>query len=84
MHMYSEALSVLDANTVKYMVEQQQEEIERQRGELIQKKNEIDTLKKAQEQKDAMLARQENTITCQEEEIARLKAQLAAKENAEA
>ena len=31
-----------------------------------------------------MLARQENTITCQEEEIARLKAQLAAKENAEA
>ena len=61
--MYSEALSVLDANTVKYMVEQQQEEIERQRGE-------IDTLKKAQEQKDAMLA-------CQEEEIARLKAQLA-------
>ena len=62
MHMYSEALSVLDANTVKYMVEQQ-EEIERQRGE-------IDTLKKAQEQKDAMLA-------CQEEEIARLKAQLA-------
>ena len=33
--MYSEALSVLDANTVKYMVEQQQEEIERQRGELI-------------------------------------------------
>ena len=82
--MYSEALSVLDANTVKYMVEQQQEEIERQRGELIQKKNEIDTLKKAQEQKDAMLARQENTITCQEEEIARLKAQLAAKENAEA
>ena len=67
--MYSEALSVLDANTVKYMVEQQ-EEIERQRGELIQKKNEIDTLKKAQEQKDAMLA-------CQEEEIARLKAQLA-------
>lgn len=82
--MYSEALSVLDANTVKYMVEQQQEEIERQRGELIQKKNEIDTLKKAQEQKDAMLARQENTITCQEEEIARLKAQLAAKESAEA
>ena len=81
--MYSEALSVLDANTVKYMVEQQ-EEIERQRGELIQKKNEIDTLKKAQEQKDAMLARQENTITCQEEEIARLKAQLAAKESAEA
>ena len=75
--MYSEALSVLDANTVKYMVEQQQEEIERQRGE-------IDTLKKAQEQKDAMLARQENTITCQEEEIARLKAQLAAKESAEA
>ena len=68
--MYSEALSVLDANTVKYMVEQQQEEIERQRGELIQKKNEIDTLKKAQEQKDAMLA-------CQEEEIARLKAQLS-------
>ena len=82
--MYSEALSVLDANTVKYMVEQQQEEIERQRGELTQKKNEIDTLKKPQEQKDAMLARQENTITCQEEEIARLKAQLAAKENAEA
>ena len=80
MHMYSEALSVLDANTVKYMVERQQEEIAQQKGkiaeqegeiaqqkgEIAQQKNEIDKLKKERDQ--------QNT------EIARLKALLAAKE----
>ena len=35
--MYSKTLSILDANTVKYMVEQQREEIEQQREELEQK-----------------------------------------------
>ena len=50
MHMYSEALSVLDANTVKYMVERQQEEI-------AQQKNEIDKLKREREQQSAEIAR---------------------------
>ena len=50
MHMYSEALSVLDANTVKYMVERQQEEI-------AQQKNEIDKLKREREQQSAEVAR---------------------------
>ena len=36
--MYSEALSVLDANTVKYMVEQQQEEIARLKAQLAEEK----------------------------------------------
>ena len=52
MHMYSEALSVLDANTVKYMVEKQQEEI-------AQQKNEINQLKREREQQAAEIARLE-------------------------
>ena len=41
MHMYSEALSVLDANTVKYMVEKQQEEIAQQREKIVQQEGKI-------------------------------------------
>ena len=38
--MYSEALSVLDANTVKYMVEQQQEEeVARVKAQLRRKRS---------------------------------------------
>ena len=45
MHMYSEALSVLDANTVKYMVEKQQEEIAQQREKIVQQEAEIARLR---------------------------------------
>ena len=62
--MYSEALQVLDANTVKYMVERQQEEIAKQKnqiaqqeGKIAQQEDEIESLKKAQEHKDAEIAR---------------------------
>ena len=41
MHMYSEALSVLDANTVKYMVDKQQEEIAQQREKIVQQEGKI-------------------------------------------
>ena len=39
MNMFSDALKILDANTTKYMIEQQKEEIERQ-NEKIEKQNE--------------------------------------------
>ena len=57
--MYSEALKILDSNTVKYMVEQQQEELERKERELQSKDQELRSkdqalaaAKKAMEQKD--------------------------------
>ncbi|MDD3254010.1 MAG: PD-(D/E)XK nuclease family transposase [Lachnospiraceae bacterium] len=40
--MYSKELSILDANTVKYMVEQQQEELERQAEALKRKDEELE------------------------------------------
>ena len=59
MDMYSEALKILDSNTVKYMVEQQQEELERKEKELRSKDQELQSkdqelaaVKKTMEQKD--------------------------------
>lgn len=59
MDLYSEALKILDSNTVKYMVEQQQEEMERKEKELRSKDQELQSkdqelaaVKKTMEQKD--------------------------------
>lgn len=52
MDLYSEALKILDSNTVKYMVEQQQEELERKERELQSKDQALAAAKKAMEQKD--------------------------------
>lgn len=50
MGMFSEELRELDKNTVKYMIEEQQKEIDMQREELRRKDEEIARLKKALEQ----------------------------------
>ena len=53
MGMYSDALRILDANTVKYMIEQQREEIEQQNERIEQQKKEIDSVKQELSQKEA-------------------------------
>lgn len=78
MNMFSDALKILDANTTKYMIEQQREEIERQNEkiekqneEIAQRNEEIAQLKEANKN-------QEEALLSKEKEIERLKARLAA------
>lgn len=70
---YREALRVADANTVKYMVERQQEEIEQQKKALEQGKCLI------QEQNDK-IAEQNDKIAEQSDKIAEQNAQIQAKD----
>ena len=62
MGMYSDALRILDANTVKYMIEQQREEIEQQRGEIEQKDKELDSIKREMSQKDRKIRQLEEML----------------------
>ena len=82
MGMYSDALRILDANTVKYMIEQQREEIEQQnerieqQNEAIQQqKKEIDSVKQELSQKEAeyhmTLSEKDRRIKELEEMVAR-------------
>ena len=57
MGMYSDALRILDANTVKYMIEQQKEEIEQQKEEIEQQKIEIEKRDEKIKQLEAMIER---------------------------
>jgi hypothetical protein len=67
--MYSEALRILDENTLKYMVEEQQETIEKKDAEITEQKAVI-------EQKDTQLSTMVVQLQQQAEEIAALKRKL--------
>lgn len=67
--MYSEALRIMDANMVEYMVEQQKKEMQKQEKEIQKQKEEI------QKQKNK-IQNQKEEIQNQKEEIQRLKALL--------
>ena len=70
MGMFSKELQELDRNTVQYMIDEMQDEIDAQRKLLSQKDNMIDNQQvKLDEQKD--------TINTQNKEIEELKRQLA-------
>lgn len=60
--MYSEALRILDRNTVRYMIEEQQKELEQKKEEINQQKEEIN--------------QQKATIKDLQKEIEELKSQL--------
>lgn len=55
MSMYSEELKILDQNTVRYMVDQMQEEIDSQRAQLNSQKEQLVSQKKQLEIKDKQL-----------------------------
>lgn len=74
--MYSKALSILDANTVEYMVEEQKKEIRKLKKEL--RKERQDSAKKLEYERE--LSAKEKKLL--EEEIARLNAILKEKEKA--
>ena len=66
MEMYSEELKILDQNTVRYMVDQMQEEIDSQKAQIDNQREEINSQKEQLEQ--------------QEKELQKLRRMLAEKE----
>lgn len=82
--MYSEALRIMDRNTVGYMIEQQQKEIEQQKQELKKKdiamqkviqEKDIAIQKMAQE-KDLIIQEKNSSLEQKEKELVELKQQL--------
>ena len=68
--MFSKELQELDRNTVQYMIDEMQDEIDAQRKLLSQKDNMIDN-------QQVKLDKQKDTINTQNKEIEELKRQLA-------
>ena len=62
MSMYSEELKILDQNTVRYMVDQMQEEIDSQRAQLNSQKEQLVSQKNQLEIKDKQLEQQEKEL----------------------
>lgn len=67
MRMFSKELQELDRNTVKYMIEEQQKEID-QRSELLQQTQEvIDQMKEENAKKDQLIAELKRQLTEKED-----------------
>jgi chromosome segregation ATPase len=72
MGLFSEELQIMDDNTVRYMIDDMQEQIDRQGEALQQKDAEISRQGEALAQKDAEISRQEEALHQKDEEIRRL------------
>ena len=73
MGIFSEELRIMDRNTVKYMVDQMQEEIDSQKQEINSQKQEIDSQRRKLKQKDNQLNNQQQQIEFLEKELQRLR-----------
>ena len=69
MKMFSEELAILDKNTVEYMIDEMQEELDRRASELAEKDSVI-------AEKDSKLAESAKALQQQEEEIKKLREEL--------
>ena len=83
LHMFSEALKIMDRNTVNYMIEEQQKELEEkdkqleQKNEQLEQKNEQLEQKNEQlEQKNEQLEQKDKQLQEKDQEILALKKQL--------
>ena len=88
MGMFSKELQELDRNTVSYMIDEMQEEINQQKAELegknmaLQEKDvALQEQKNKLEEKDNMLQKKDMALQKQQDEIAALKKQLAKQQN---
>lgn len=70
LNMYSEALRILDRNTIRYMIEEQQKEIEEQQKKIEQQTQEL-------QEKDVMIEEINSNVKQLQDEIGELKLQLA-------
>ena len=77
MGMFSKELQELDRNTVSYMIDEMQEEINQQKAELEGKDAALREQKNMLEEKDNMLQKKDMALQKQQEEIAILKQQLS-------
>lgn len=76
MGMFSEELRELDRNTVKYMIEEQQKEIDNQKEKLSQQKEELTRQKEKLSQQEEQLNKQGEQLNQKDEEISKLKKEL--------
>ena len=86
MSMYSEELKILDQNTVRYMVDQMQEEIDSQRAQLDSQREEIDSQRaQLNSQKEQLVSQKkqleikDKQLEQQEKELQELRRMLAEK-----
>ena len=84
LHMFSEALKIMDRNTVHYMIEEQQKELEEQLKKLKeqQKKSEeqqkeLEEQQKKSEEQQKTLEKQQKLLSVKDQEIEALKKQIA-------
>ena len=71
LHMFSEALRIMDRNTVRYMVEEQQKELEEQKKELEEKQRQIDEQREQLTNQQTQLLEKDQEIRMLKEELAR-------------
>ena len=74
--MFSKELRMMDDNTVAYMIDVMQEEIDAQKKALMEKDEKLDTQKKALDEKDAELSTQKDEILSLRKELELLKNKL--------
>lgn len=75
LHMFSEALKIMDRNTVHYMIEEQQKELEEQQRLLSVKDQEIHAKNKTIQAMNQKLDIQQQEIEALKKELAALQAQ---------
>ncbi len=87
MGMYSEELKILDQNTVRYMVDQMQEEIDSQKEQLDSQREQIDSQRAQLNSQKKQLVSQKNQLEIkdkqleqQEKELQKLRRMLAEKD----
>ena len=80
MELFSEELRILDRNTVKYMIEQQQQEIDKQKLELLQKDEELSQKDEELSQKDEELSQKDEELSQKDEELSQKDEELSQKD----
>ena len=76
LHMFSEALKIMDRNTVNYMIEEQQKELEEKDKQLEQKNEQLEQKNEQLEQKNEQLEQKDKQLQEKDQEILALKKQL--------
>lgn len=70
--MYSEALRILDRNTVHYMIEEQKKEIEQSKREIEQNKKELEQSQNTIQEQEQRLLEQDATIEALKRQLEQL------------
>ena len=72
LHMFSEALKIMDRNTVNYMIEEQQRELEEKDKQLEQKNEQLEQKNEQLEQKDKQLQEKDQEILALKKQLEEL------------